>query len=145
MWKESRKLGVGVATSEDERIFVVCNYVPAGNDPDKFGRNVDPPPEFSRAQVKEDSTYLGVDAGYVFPQNLDVLLLALGAALFVAVGAQVAVALFRADAAALHYLAARGIRQLARYLDVQLQEPLQGHVRGKSLHALYLSYDRLIY
>ena len=37
------------------------------------------------------------------------LVLALGTALFLAVGAQVAIALLRADAAALHYLATGGV------------------------------------
>lgn len=64
------------------------------------------------------------------------LLLALGAALFLAVGAQVAVALLRADAAAFHYLAAGGIRQFPGDLDVQLEKALEGDVRGEGLDAL---------
>lgn len=74
------------------------------------------------------------------------LLLALGAALLLAVGAQVAVALLRADAAALHYLAAGGIRQFPGDLDVQLEKPLERDVRWEGLHALRTNYylSRLI-
>lgn len=63
-------------------------------------------------------------------------LLALGAALFLAVRAEVAVALLRADTAAFHYLAAGGIRQFPGDLDVQLEKTLERYVRWKGLHAL---------
>ena len=69
------------------------------------------------------------------------LVLALGAALFLAVGAQVAIALLRADAAALHYLAAGGVGQFPGDLDVQLEEPLKRHVRRERLHALRIDIE----
>lgn len=71
-------------------------------------------------------------------------LLALGAAFFLAVGAQVAVALLRADAAALHYLAAGGIGQLPGDLDVQLEKSLERDVCWKGLHALRIVRLQLI-
>uniref|UniRef100_A0A7E4UX96 SCP domain-containing protein n=1 Tax=Panagrellus redivivus TaxID=6233 RepID=A0A7E4UX96_PANRE len=40
VWKASKKLGVGVARSEQGNWYVVCNYDPPGNVPGKFGDNV---------------------------------------------------------------------------------------------------------
>jgi hypothetical protein len=68
-----------------------------------------------------------------------VLLLALGAAFFLAMRTEVAVTLLRANAASLHNLAAGGIRQFPRDFDVQLEEALKRHVGGKGLHALRIS------
>jgi len=43
VWKDSRELGVGRAFSDDEqRVFVVCNYFPAGNIIGRFAQNVFP-------------------------------------------------------------------------------------------------------
>uniref|UniRef100_A0A7E4UN71 SCP domain-containing protein n=1 Tax=Panagrellus redivivus TaxID=6233 RepID=A0A7E4UN71_PANRE len=42
VWKASKKLGVGVARSEQGNWYVVCNYDPSGNVPGKFGDNVKP-------------------------------------------------------------------------------------------------------
>lgn len=43
IWKGSREIGVGRAFAEDGlRVFVVCNYYPAGNVIGRFKENVMP-------------------------------------------------------------------------------------------------------
>lgn len=43
IWKSSSTLGVGYATNEDgKKLYVVCNYHPAGNIYDEFIDNVQP-------------------------------------------------------------------------------------------------------
>jgi len=42
LWNSTTKIGVGKATSKDGRTYVVANYFPPGNFPDKLGDNVFP-------------------------------------------------------------------------------------------------------
>ena len=42
VWKGSKEIGVGKALTEDGRVFVVCNYNPAGNVMGQFADNVFP-------------------------------------------------------------------------------------------------------
>ena len=43
VWKSSKELGVGKATSRSGRIYVVANYYPPGNYQGQFAQNVLPP------------------------------------------------------------------------------------------------------
>lgn len=43
VWKSSRKLGVGKATSRSGNVYVVCNYDPPGNYANQYNANVPPP------------------------------------------------------------------------------------------------------
>ncbi|ESO85877.1 hypothetical protein LOTGIDRAFT_130175 [Lottia gigantea] len=43
VWKGSREIGVGKATTKDGKIIVVANYLPAGNMLGDYSRNVLPP------------------------------------------------------------------------------------------------------
>jgi len=43
VWKDSKLLGTGKAFAKDGRVFVVCNYHPAGNMMGQFRDNVCPP------------------------------------------------------------------------------------------------------
>jgi len=40
VWKGSKEIGVGKALTSDGRVYVVCNYYPAGNMVGQFGENV---------------------------------------------------------------------------------------------------------
>lgn len=42
VWKESQKLGVGVARSSSGRVYVVAQYTPPGNYLGQFQANVRP-------------------------------------------------------------------------------------------------------
>ena len=42
VWKDSKKLGIGIATGKIGTV-VVANYLPPGNYKGKFGENVPPP------------------------------------------------------------------------------------------------------
>ena len=64
----------------------------------------------SRRERKDVTVYLGIDARDLTPEDVHVSVLALGAALLLAVDAQGAVALLRADAAAFHRLTAGRVR-----------------------------------
>lgn len=80
--------------------------------------------------------YLIVDPADLSSQDVHVCSLTVAADLLLAVYTHCDVRLLRAHVAALHHLPTGRVRQLARDLDVQLQEPLQGHVRGEPLQAL---------
>lgn len=66
--------------------------------------------EGSQRERKAVTVYLGIDARDLTPEDVHVSVLALGAALLLAVDAQGAVALLRADAAAFHRLTAGRVR-----------------------------------
>lgn len=42
IWKETIKMGVGLATSEKGQVYVVCNYEPAGNIVGEYAKNIKP-------------------------------------------------------------------------------------------------------
>jgi hypothetical protein len=42
VWKDSKNLGVGIATSRGGKTYVVAQYSPSGNMPGKFQKNVLP-------------------------------------------------------------------------------------------------------
>ena len=42
VWKGSKEIGVGKSFGRDGRVFVVCNYLPAGNVIGRFQENVFP-------------------------------------------------------------------------------------------------------
>ncbi|XP_053689587.1 uncharacterized protein LOC128738462 [Sabethes cyaneus] len=56
VWKDSRELGVGMASNRSGQIFVVANYDPPGNYIGSFAKNVPPPGGFEVPKIIVDKT-----------------------------------------------------------------------------------------
>ncbi|XP_055529626.1 uncharacterized protein LOC129721273 [Wyeomyia smithii] len=56
VWKDSRELGVGMASNRSGQIFVVANYDPPGNYIGSFAKNVAPPGGFEIPKIIVDKT-----------------------------------------------------------------------------------------
>ncbi|XP_058457658.1 uncharacterized protein LOC131434684 isoform X2 [Malaya genurostris] len=56
VWKDSRELGVGLASNRSGQVFVVANYDPPGNYIGSFAKNVPPPGGFEVPKIIIDKT-----------------------------------------------------------------------------------------
>ncbi|XP_058826887.1 uncharacterized protein LOC131686899 [Topomyia yanbarensis] len=59
VWKDSRELGVGLASNRSGQVFVVANYDPPGNYIGSFAKNVPPPGGFEIPKIIIDKTSAG--------------------------------------------------------------------------------------